>query len=91
MNSTTPDQNNEKLVVNEPLPETLQMLMEEHIRETEKIWTTLSPFQREELMLEAILELSLNPLTEALVVMPMEVLSLKPVNEKERNNELSKE
>lgn len=83
--STTPVQNNEPHVVNAPLHEMLPTQMVVPVKEMEKIWTTLSPFQKEEALLEAICEPSVLQAIEVLVETKMVASRVKLPNEKERN------
>lgn len=56
MQNTTVSQNNEPIGQNEQLLATNLTQVAEHLKATEKTWITLSPFQKEEVLLRAILE-----------------------------------
>lgn len=67
MNFIILDQNNERLEVNELLHETKPTQMVVPLKVTEKIWTIVFPFLKEDLQISQIYELYPNLQIEALV------------------------
>ena len=75
MTSTTADQNNEKTEVSALSLATKQMQTDALLGEMVRIWTTLSPSQKEALMQKAIRASQLNQAIAHLPAIKMEVLN----------------
>ena len=86
-NSITLVQNNERNVVNEPLPEINPTNQDELLKVMAKIWTTLSLSQKEAQVQLAIRASLLNQAIDHLAEMQMAVLKTKPPKESENENE----
>lgn len=85
MPNTIPEKNSVKIDQKEQLLETRVMLLEERLKEMEKILTTLNPFQKVDQAPNLIHVLRQLAQIEVLAGTKMDPLNPKQVNGKERN------